>query len=87
MRILMWYLIVINVATWVTYGLDKWKAKAGKWRIPERTLLLLALAGGSAGALAGMMLFRHKTRKAKFVAGVPVMFVTHCVILAVLALR
>lgn len=87
MRILMWYLIVINVAAWLTYGLDKWKAKAGKWRIPERTLLLLAFAGGSAGALAGMMLFRHKTRKAKFVAGVPVMFVAHCVILAVLALR
>ena len=66
MRILMWYLIIINVVTWITYGLDKWKAKAGKWRIPERTLLLLALIGGSVGALAGMMLFRHKTKKAKF---------------------
>lgn len=87
MRILMWYLIIINVAAWIAYGLDKWKAKAGKWRIPERTLLLLALIGGSAGALAGMLLFRHKTRKTKFVVGVPVMFVAHCVILAAVALR
>lgn len=87
MRILMWYLIIINVAAWIAYGLDKWKAKAGKWRIPERTLLILALIGGSLGALAGMMMFRHKTRKAKFVVGVPVMFVVHCVILAAAALR
>lgn len=87
MRILMWYLIIINVVTWLTYGLDKWKAKAGKWRIPERTLLLLALTGGSVGALAGMMLFRHKTKKAKFFIGVPVMFVVHCVIMAAVVLR
>lgn len=87
MRILMWYLIIINVAAWLVYGLDKWKAKTGKWRIPERTLLLLALIGGSAGALAGMMLFRHKTRKARFAVGVPVMFVIHCVIVAAAVLR
>lgn len=87
MKILMWYLMIINVAAWIAYGLDKWKAKAGEWRIPERTLLILALIGGSLGALAGMMMFRHKTRKAKFVVGVPVMFVVHCVILAAAALR
>ncbi len=84
MRLLMWYLIVINIVTWIAFGLDKWKAKSGKWRIPERTLLLLALAGGSLGALAGMIMFRHKTRKAKFFISVPVMFVVHCVIVAVL---
>ena len=87
MRILMWYLIIINVVIWITYGLDKWKAKAGKWRIPERTLLLLALIGGSVGALVGMMLFRHKTKKAKFFISVPVMFVAHCVIVAAVVLR
>ena len=80
----MWYLIVINIVTWIAFGLDKWKAKSGKWRIPERTLLLLALAGGSLGALAGMIMFRHKTRKAKFFISVPVMFVVHCVIVTVL---
>ena len=83
----MWYLIVINIVTWIAFGLDKWKAKSGKWRIPERTLLLLALAGGSLGALAGMIMFRHKTRKSKFFISVPVMFVVHCVIVTVLVLK
>ena len=84
MRILVWYLAVINFITWIAYGLDKGRAKSGKWRIPERTLLLLALIGGSLGALAGMILFRHKTRKPKFFVSVPVMFVVHCVIVAML---
>ena len=71
MRYLMYYLIIINIAAWLMYGLDKWKAKSGAWRIPERTLLLTAFLGGAAGALAGMLLFRHKTRKPKFIVGVP----------------
>ncbi|HJB46367.1 MAG TPA: DUF1294 domain-containing protein [Candidatus Mediterraneibacter surreyensis] len=87
MSILVWYLAVINFTTWVAYGLDKGRAKSGKWRIPERTLLLLALAGGSLGALAGMIMFRHKTRKPKFYISVPVMFVAHCVIVTMLALK
>ena len=84
MSILIWYLSVINFTTWAAYGLDKGRAKSGKWRIPERTLLLLALIGGSLGALAGMIMFRHKTRKAKFFISVPVMFVVNCVIVAML---
>ena len=84
MSILVWYLAVINFTTWVAYGLDKGRAKSGKWRIPERTLLLLALAGGSLGALAGMIMFWHKTRKPKFYISVPVMFVAHCVIVTML---
>lgn len=80
----MYYLIIINIAAWIMYGLDKWKAKSGAWRIPERTLLLTALAGGSVGALAGMLLFHHKTRKPKFMIGVPVMFAAHCVIVGVI---
>ena len=84
MSILIWYLSVINFTTWAAYGLDKGRAKSGKWRIPERTLLLLALIGGSLGALAGMIMFRHKTIKAKFFISVPVMFVLHCVIVAML---
>lgn len=87
MSILVWYLAVINFTTWVAYGLDKGRAKSGKWRIPERILLLLALAGGSLGALAGMIMFRHKTRKPKFYISVPVMFVAHCVIVTMLALK
>lgn len=84
MRYLMYYLIIINIAAWIMYRLDKWKAKSGAWRIPERTLLLTALAGGSVGALAGMLLFHHKTRKPKFMIGVPVMFAAHCVIVGVI---
>ena len=87
MSILVGYLAVINFTTWVAYGLDKGRAKSGKWRIPERTLLLLAMAGGSLGALAGMIMFRHKTRKPKFYISVPVMFVAHCVIVTMLALK
>ena len=87
MSILVWYLAAINFTTWVVYGLDKGRAKSGKWRIPERTLLLLALVGGSLGALAGMIMFRHKTRKPKFYISVPVMFVAHCVIVTMLAVK
>ncbi len=82
MRILMYYLIAVNVAAWIMYGLDKWKARSGKWRISERTLLIVALIGGSVGALTGMLMFRHKTKKPKFVIGIPVMLVVHCVIVA-----
>ena len=71
MRYLMYYLIVINITAWLMYGLDKWKAKSGAWRISERALLLVALAGGSVGALAGMMLFRHKTKHRSFQILIP----------------
>ena len=66
MKILMYCLLALNVGVWLMYGIDKWKAKSGRWRIPEKVLLLAAFAGGSVGALAGMMMFRHKTKKAKF---------------------
>ena len=65
------YLIGINVLTFLIYGIDKWKARRGKWRIPEDTLIWLAIAGGSIGALLGMNLFRHKTQHKKFTLGVP----------------
>lgn len=65
------YLIGINVLTFLIYGVDKWKAKRDKWRIPEDTLIWLAVAGGSVGALLGMNLFRHKTKHRKFFLGIP----------------
>ena len=65
------YLIVINMLTFCVYGIDKRKAIRKQWRVPERTLLFLAVIGGSIGALAGMQVFRHKTRHLKFKLGVP----------------
>lgn len=80
MRILLYYLAVVNLLSWILYGIDKRRSRRGKWRISERTLLLVAAIGGTAGALGGMILFRHKIRKPKFVIVVPVLFVTHCVL-------
>ena len=71
MRALFYYLFGINLLTFLIYGIDKWKAKKDKWRIPEATLLLLAALGGSIGALLGMSVFHHKTRHKKFIIGVP----------------
>lgn len=64
-------LILLNLTSFALFGLDKWKAIHGRWRISERTLLLSALAAGFAGALAGMYFFHHKTRHKKFAYGVP----------------
>jgi len=65
------YLAVINVATFFTYGLDKWKAKKSLWRIRESSLLMLAVLGGSIGAWLGMKVWHHKTQHKKFKYGVP----------------
>jgi len=65
-KIIISYVIVINVITLMIYGIDKWKAKHSKWRIPEATLLIMAAVGGSIGAWTGIKLFHHKTLHKKF---------------------
>lgn len=70
-----YYLIAINIIAFIIYGIDKWKAKKNRWRIPEKTLLLLAAIGGSIGSWAGMMIWRHKTKHLKFTIGVPLIFI------------
>ena len=60
------HLLIINVVTFFVYGIDKYKAKHAKWRIPEATLLLLAAIGGSIGAWCGMKVWHHKTMHKKF---------------------
>ncbi len=72
---LIYYLLAVNVLTFIVYGVDKWKARRGHWRVPEATLMGLAALGGSVGAWLAMQLFRHKTQKKKFRYGVPVLFV------------
>ena len=65
------YFIVINLLTFLPYGLDKYKAIRREWRIPERALLLMAFVGGAFGALSAMRIFRHKTRKGRFRLMIP----------------
>lgn len=74
MEVLIIYGILVNVIAFLLYGIDKWKARKGLRRIPERVLLEIAVIGGSVGAYVGMQLFRHKTRKVKFSVGVPIIF-------------
>ena len=72
---LIYYLLAVNVLTFVVFGVDKRKARQGRWRVPEATLLGLTALGGSIGAWLAMQLFRHKTQKKKFRYGVPALFV------------
>lgn len=82
---MIYYLFVINVITFAAFGLDKRKAKKRKFRIRESVLLGLALIGGSLGAMAGMFLFHHKTRKPTFRIGIPVLFLLQGVIWILIA--
>lgn len=61
------YLIIINIISFILYGLDKYKAIINKWRIPESVLLTISFLGGGIGSLLGMYIFRHKTKKKKFI--------------------
>ena len=69
------YFLLVNIVTFMAFGVDKFKSKKGRRRIPESSLLLLAAVGGSVGALLGMEIFRHKTLHAKFKFGVPAILV------------
>ena len=81
-RIIIVYLLVINIATFFTYGIDKWKAKKSKWRIRETSLLALAVLGGSIGAWLGMKVWHHKTMHKKFKYGVPAILILQLALLA-----
>ena len=70
-RLVVYYLIGVNLLTFIAYGIDKYKARHKQWRITEASLLLLAILGGSPAALLAMRLFHHKTLHKKFRYGVP----------------
>lgn len=80
------YILIINLISFLSMYIDKQKAKKNKWRIKESTLLILVAIGGWIGAPLGMYLFKHKTKKTKFVIGIPAIIITEvvCVIIYVL---
>lgn len=80
MYIFILYLIIVNITAFFMYLVDKVKAIKGRWRIPERTLIGIAVIGGSLGAFLSMNLFRHKTKHKKFTVTVPLLLVIQVVI-------
>ena len=81
---LTYYLLAINTVTIFVYGIDKYKTKKAKWRIPEVTLLLLAVLGGSVGAWMGMKVWHHKTMHKKFKYGIPTILLIQIALMAYL---
>lgn len=75
--LLLIYIIFMNILGFSMMGADKRKARRHQWRIPEKTLFLVSLLGGSAGTLFGMYFFRHKTKHWYFVIGMPVILILH----------
>ena len=75
MNTILYYLLAVNITSFILYGIDKYKAKKGKWRISEATLLTMAAIGGSIGAWAGMRLWHHKTMHKKFKYGIPIIII------------
>lgn len=79
------YLLIINALSFLLMLIDKQKAKKDRWRIPEKTLIIVALLGGSLGAIAGMKLFRHKTKHPKFSVGLPLILAVQVVLAVVIS--
>ena len=75
MNIILGYLLAVNITSFLLYGIDKYKAKKGRWRISEATLLLMAVIGGSIGAWGGMRIWHHKTMHKKFKYGIPIIII------------
>ncbi len=78
------YLILINAVAVLFMLTDKLRAKKGRWRIPEKTLFLIAAAGGSLGIIIGMRLFRHKTKREQFANGIPFILAVQIILAVIL---
>lgn len=70
-KLILWIFVFLNIIAFTLTGLDKYKSKHNSWRIRERTFFIIAALGGSAGVLAGMYFFRHKTKHKNFIFGIP----------------
>jgi uncharacterized membrane protein YsdA (DUF1294 family) len=82
MRIFLVFYAIMTLVTFIMYGVDKSKAKKGRWRIPEKTLLLFAACFGGLGAFLGMRIFRHKTKHTSFKIIVPMCMILQFIIIA-----
>lgn len=80
-QIALYYLLFVNTICLILFAVDKRRARRGGWRVPEKTLFLWGILGGSLGGLLGMHVLRHKTRHAKFVWGFPLIFLLQAVLL------
>ena len=85
--ILLIWVLVWTLIAFALMGIDKWKARNDSWRIPEKTLFLSAILGGSVGSLAGMYLFRHKTKHLSFTVGMPLILAVQVALVLLLAFR
>ena len=83
-RLVLLYLLIINAAGFLLMLVDKFKSKKNRWRIPEATLMTVALVGGSIGSLLGMYTVRHKTKHPKFTVGIPVILALQIVLVVIL---
>ena len=86
-KIVLVYLFIINAAGFILMLADKIKAKKNVWRIPEATLFIVALTGGSIGSLLGMYTFRHKTKHIKFTLGMPLILAAQVICLLLIVDR
>jgi len=78
-KMLIVYLLIVNAIGFILMLVDKIKAKKNLWRIPEATLFLVAVIGGSIGSILGMYTFRHKTKHIKFIVGMPLILAVQVV--------
>ena len=87
LKYVLYYLAAINLVTFFVYGVDKWRAKRGAWRVSEKTLFVLPLLGGSVGAIAGMRAFHHKTKHWYFKYGLPLILLLQIALVVWLKVR
>ena len=80
-KIIIAYLVIVNLAAFAAMGLDKRRAVSHRWRTPERRLIAYAALGGSVGSILGMLAFRHKTRHLKFTLGLPAILLAQVLVI------
>lgn len=87
MKLLSYYLLLINAVGFLLMLIDKQKARKMRWRIPEATLFAIAFLGGSLGCIGGMYLVRHKTKHPKFTLGLPILLAVQIMLVVILFLK